>query len=99
MWEKLKQKAGEFATGCRRLGGEVVDSIKRNARPLVAGGAAAVSALATMPGAVAQEFDAAGEVGAIVTNANSLLGSIYPIVVTAVAFGILVGLVKMIKKR
>ena len=60
---------------------------------LVTGSLVASSVLAG-----AQESDTTHGVAAIVTSADTLLTSIYPIVVGAVAFGILIRLAKMIHK-
>ena len=43
--------------------------------------------------------DAAPDVSGIATSAGTLLGVIYPIVIGAVSFGILVSLVKLVKRR
>ncbi len=39
------------------------------------------------------------DVASIVTSAGALLTTIYPIVIGAVSFGILVSLVKMVKRK
>jgi len=61
----------------------------------LAKGVAVVALVVTSASAHAQEADVAG----IVTDASSLLTSIYPIVIGAVAFGILVSLVKMVRRK
>lgn len=63
--------------------------------------AAAVVAIVTVvssPLAQAQTAPA-GDVTTIVTSAGGLLTSIYPIVLGAVSFGILISLVKMVRRK
>lgn len=56
----------------------------------------AMGTVLTAPGAFAQTTP---DVDGIVESAGSLLTSIYPIVIGAVSFGILISLVKMVRRK
>ena len=62
-------------------------------------GLMALPLIATGGVALAEEGGSSATVDGIVTSAGSLLTSIYPIVIGAVGFGILVSLVKVLKKK
>ena len=70
-----------------------LDFARRNAGKVMAG----VALVGSLVGSAHAEdpTDAAG----IVTAASGLLTAVYPVVIGAVCFGILVSLVKLLKKR
>lgn len=61
--------------------------------------AVAGAALAAPAFAFADGGAGTADVAGIVTSASTLLTSIYPIVIGAVGFGILVSLVKMVRRK
>lgn len=65
----------------------------------IKGIAFALAVVALSVGSSFAEPPAGPDVSGIVTSAGALLTSIYPIVLAAVSFGILISLVKMVRRK